>query len=242
MRGKKVVVHPQALRPKTEIVLILDESGSMDPVRDVTIQGFNEQIQRIANYTKDQDIKVSLIVFNDPLNIREVFWRAHPNEVKEIDKKDYRPNGSTALNDAVGSTINRLALEEDKEASYLVIIMTDGEENASRVISRQQVASRIKELQETKRWTFSYIGANMDMSQVAKAYNIPVGNTQAYVGNIQGTIAAASLTSGATANYLHQRTLGNQAVTSFYVDPDKSVTTASSLAGKKLKIEQSGKS
>lgn len=171
---------------KTYYQLILDRSGSMQDCIDPTISGYNEQIQMIMdlqNRYPEQEIFLSLTQFNHFID--EVFAFQTPDKAVQLNHDSYQPHGSTALLDAIGSSVNALNLKigkevRDDEASVVVVILTDGYENASRQYSHKQISSMIKELEATGRWTFSYIGATADAVEVAASININRTNSMSY--------------------------------------------------------------
>lgn len=189
---------------KIEIVVIVDESGSMDTIRDDTIGGFNtflaeqKALPGEANFT--------LVTFSDHWRVRQecIDLRAAAPMTRET----FRPNGGTALNDAIGAMIDRVGkrLHETfaKPKKVIVAILTDGEENSSKVYSHAQVAEMIKHQREKYAWEFVYLGANHDAFKAAKSYNMNtafadryqatgVGVRAAYAGtsNLVGSLRAA---------------------------------------------------
>jgi hypothetical protein len=163
---------------RTYYHLILDKSGSMTSCIEQTVDGVNQQIRRIKEVAErfpEQELITSLTLFNN--HITPVWTRIMPERLREITFSDYRPSGSTALLDAIGSTtddIQRFAgseLDAD-EASVVVVIITDGHENSSVKFTHDNVASLIRELELTGKWTFSYIGATLDAVDIAADFNI----------------------------------------------------------------------
>ena len=146
---------------RTYYQLILDRSGSMSVCIEETVSGVNSQIKRIrelASRFPEQDLITSMSLFNHQLT--PVWDRIRPADLREITFSDYRPDGNTALLDAIGKTIRHLQktiggeVARD-EASVIVVIFTDGYENASSEFSHSQVASLIRELELTDKWSFS---------------------------------------------------------------------------------------
>jgi len=124
-----------------------------------------------------------LTLFNK--QISPVWKSLRPPQLREITFNDYKPDGTTALLDAIGRTIGEMQktlgaeLEAD-EASCVVVIITDGYENSSRFYSHQQIASLIRQLELTGKWTFSYIGATLDAVEIARGFNIKMGNAMRF--------------------------------------------------------------
>lgn len=171
---------------RTYYHLILDRSGSMSSCIEQTVDGVNRQIRRIRKIAErfpDQELITSLTLFNN--KISKVWTRVEPGLLREITYPDYRTEGTTALLDAVGTTVREMQKSvgpelEAGEASAVIVIITDGYENASVQFTHEQVAGLIKELESTGKWTFSYIGATLDAVEVAGALNIKRGNAMFY--------------------------------------------------------------
>lgn len=182
------------INPKeTHYLLILDESTSMGVVREETRKGLNEQIKTIkelqAQYP-DQDYFVTIVKFST--EVSTLISDVSAGNVKEFTEADYTPNGWTALYDAIGSGVtnlkNRIQKQLDSgEASALVVILTDGEENQSRSFNSNQIKELITGLESTGMWTFTFIGANQDAVLAAKSMGINVNNTVNYTPSGAGT-------------------------------------------------------
>lgn len=157
----------------TEIVFILDMSGSMSPMTDDTIGGFNTCIKNQKG--KEDTALVTTVVFNNDNYI--LHDRVNIDEVPEMTEKQYSAGGSTALIDAMGDTIKHIEKihkyirPEDVPRKTLFMITTDGMENSSHKYS----ADEVKKLVESKTeegWEFVYMAANIDAVETAKAYGI----------------------------------------------------------------------
>ena len=142
------IEKPEAM----DLIFIMDRSGSMSGSESDTIGGFNSFIKK--EMEKDLETYVTTILFDHEY---EVLYKRKPiHDVAELTDKEYWVRGSTALLDAIGKTINTLDKEIDNNA--LVVIMTDGYENASHEYSKQQIRNLI----ENHKWEFIYIGADID--------------------------------------------------------------------------------
>ena len=170
-------------------LVILDESGSMQSIKNTTITGFNEIVQTIkgakAQYP-DQLHFVSLITFNG-LGIKTVLYNNPVSSLQLLDQNLYHPDASTPLYDAIGQGVLRLKNDLSTHTDYnvLVTIITDGEENASKEFSRNAINQLISELQATGKWTFTYIGANQDVERVSK--QVGIDNYMAFNSNVEET-------------------------------------------------------
>ena len=153
-------------------LLILDESGSMDVVRQITISGFNELVQTVQGLAREFPEKkqvVTLTTFNG-LGINEKLFMQEASALQQLTLADYKPDSMTPLHDAIGVSVSKLrqVLDSTGAANYqvLVTVLTDGEENASKEYTRSIIYRLVEELKE-QGWTFTYIGANHDVDQAA---------------------------------------------------------------------------
>ena len=191
------------VNPKeTHYLLILDESGSMGSVKKETLSGLNEQIQTIKNLDAkypDQDYFVSIIKFDN--EIIPLFEDVPASKLRELTNEDYKPDSLTALHDAIGISVNKLkdrisSRLKDGEASALVVILTDGDENASKEYNSSKIKDLITGLEKTGMWTFTFIGANQDSILTAKNLGVNINNTVNYTASGAGTgLAFASVSS-----------------------------------------------
>ena len=173
----------------TEIVFVLDESGSMSDLQDDTIGGFNSMID--VQKHKEGSAYVSTVLFNNDSKV--VHDRVDINEVKKMTKDDYVPSGCTALMDALGDSIRHIAnihkyaRKEDVPDNTLFIIITDGMENASHKYSSADIKKLIKKQQEEYHWEFIYLAANIDAIDSATSYGINKDNAVNYESDSYGT-------------------------------------------------------
>ena len=173
----------------TEIVFILDESGSMSDLTADTIGGFNSLIEKQRN--EDGEALVSVVLFSNDSKV--IYDRVELDKVRKMTRKDYVPGGCTALLDAVGgavkhiANIHRYAREENIPEHTLFIITTDGMENASRKYNRAKVKKLISEMQEKKGWEFVFMGANIDAAETACEIGISRETAVDYRCDSEGT-------------------------------------------------------
>lgn len=173
----------------TELVFILDRSGSMSGLEADTIGGFNSMIERQKK--EDGTALVSTILFNNESTV--IHDRLPLDEVARMSDTDYCPQGCTALLDAVGDAIHHIgnvhkyARREDVPQRTLFVITTDGQENASSRYSYEKVKGMIERQKETYGWEFLFLGANIDAAAEAKRFGISEDRAVRYHADKKGT-------------------------------------------------------
>lgn len=173
----------------TELVFILDCSGSMAGLEGDTIGGFNSLIEK----QKKQDGKcyVSTVLFDHLTDV--IHDRVELENIKPMTNEDYYVRGCTALIDAIGGAIHHIgnihkyAREEDVPEHTMFVIMTDGYENASHIYTSDKVKAMIKRQKEKYGWEFLFIGANIDAVETAKHFGINEDRAVNYHADSQGT-------------------------------------------------------
>jgi Mg-chelatase subunit ChlD len=203
-------------------LIILDESGSMESIRQSTISGFNEIVQTTKEMQKqfpDEQHYISLVTFNGT-GIRTVHDRQPVHQLEEIDNRVYRPNSSTPLHDAIGLSITRLKFDiaDQKDARVLVTILTDGEENSSREYHASHIKAMIDEL-KLAGWTFTYIGSNHDVEKVA--YSLSISNTMSFKSNPEDVKAMFETERSARCEYNQKRRDGKEVGEDYFKKPDQ---------------------
>ena len=182
---------------KVHDVIILDKSGSMCSIRDETVSMFNEQVDSILTKSKDIDTNVSLVTFSDTVD-EPIFWEEPVDKISKLTKEDYVPNGLTAMLDAVGFVINKLKELDDadnEDVAFLVSIVSDGQENNSKEHSYESISNLIKNCESTKRWTFTYLGANQNLRDISAKMNISIHNMMNFCADPNGMKIASSASS-----------------------------------------------
>lgn len=153
-----------------KIVFVIDESGSMSSSRSDVIGGFNEFIND-QKKEKAGDVNVSLYTFAS--TVSTVFNNKNIADVPELTMDNYRPGGSTALNDAVGKAINKTGYElaampeEERPSVVMMVIMTDGEENNSKEFKSAEIRDMIKHQTDKYSWKFIYLGTDITTTRMA---------------------------------------------------------------------------
>ena len=210
MPTKSVTRKPR--RPKsgstiklTYVCFVLDESGSMEICRDATIDGFNEQVNAVRQNAKaGGKTSVSMFRFGCPPNSspQESYFDKSVSDLLRISRETYSPFGNTPMYDAIGLALTRLeTLPQTDNTGFLVIVVSDGQENASRKWTSARLAEKVKALQNTGKWTFVYIGANQDLTKVQETFGLHAGNMMGYNSTVIGTQSMYDASVQNTASY-----------------------------------------
>lgn len=173
----------------TELVFLLDRSGSMAGLESDTIGGFNALIEKQRK--QDGICFVSTVLFD---HVSEVLHdRVRLEDVKKMTDNDYTARGCTALIDAIGCAIHHIgnihkyARPEDVPEHTMFVITTDGLENASHIYSSDEVKKMVERQKETYGWEFLFIGANIDSVETAKHFGIGADRAVNYHADRMGT-------------------------------------------------------
>lgn len=168
---------------KTSITVVLDKSGSMSNVRNDTVGGFNFFVE--SQKSVPGDCEISLIQFS---NTSEFTYKSKSlQELKQgLLLEEYRPNGGTALLDAIGKAINEKGVElsnlkeEDRPSKVMFVIITDGEENASKEFSVEKIKEMIEQQKNVYSWDFTFLGANIDTFAAASSMGIDMNKSLSF--------------------------------------------------------------
>ena len=173
---------------RTEVVFILDRSGSMAGLERDTIGGFNAMLGR--QKAVDGECRITTVLFDSRYQL--LHDRIDIRAVGPMTEREYQVGGSTALLDAVGRTIQKIAdvqrstAKEYRAESVLFVIITDGEENASREYSLHKVRAMIEE-EKGYGWEFVFLAANIDAAETAGRFGIAPDRAADYVPDSAGT-------------------------------------------------------
>jgi len=186
----------------TYVAFILDETGSMEICKTPTITGYNEFVQSLQKRKDRAKIFFSLTKFN----AQRVKTASSKSiiEVEKLTKNTYIPNHMTPLYDAVGKTIDTLDkdLKNKKSSEYqvLCVILTDGQENASKEFTQEAVASLVKSRRKQGNWEFVFLGANIDSWAVGRLMGVSRKTTSNFKTSNMGD--AYKIAMGASESYL----------------------------------------
>ena len=173
----------------TELVFILDRSGSMAGLEKDTIGGFNAMIEKQRG--EPGEALISTVLFDNEAEV--IHDRIPLDRVSALTEKEYFVRGCTALLDAVGGAIHHIgnvhkyAREEDRPEKTLFVITTDGMENASHFYTYDQVKAMIQRQQEKYGWEFLFLGANIDAAREAARFGIRADRAANYYADSVGT-------------------------------------------------------
>lgn len=186
----------------THVSILIDRSGSMASIRKSVMSGLEEFIN--DQKTLDGDCTLSIVAFN---HTKEYISSFVDLKTYEFDPNQYQPSGTTALVDSmyefIKETGQHLAkMSEDERPSKVVfLVITDGEENASKQFTNEQLKELVIEHTDIWKWNFTYIGANQDSFAVSKTLGISTSSTINYNTTINGVSNIFTLTSGKLKGY-----------------------------------------
>jgi len=173
---------------RTELVFILDKSGSMGGLENDTIGGFNSFLE--SQKEGEGEVTVTTVLFSN--NHTLLHDRLPIAAISPLTRKEYYVGGSTALLDAIGHTVNKIVNVQNslndnyKAQTVMVVIVTDGEENASREFSSSKVKSLIESKKE-EGWQFVFLGANIDAVETGSRFGIDAKRSYNYHADTKGT-------------------------------------------------------
>ena len=173
----------------TELVFILDKSGSMAGLERDTIGGFNAMLDK--QKAQAGECRITTVLFDHRYEL--LHDRTDIRAVRPITAREYRVGGSTALLDALGKTIHKIATAQKNTSEpfrakrVMFVIITDGEENASREYAAKEVKEAIRRQKSRYGWEFIFLGANIDAVETAGRFGIDAGRAANDVPDSQGT-------------------------------------------------------
>lgn len=198
-----------------ELVFIIDRSGSMSGLEDDTIGGFNAMLQEQQNV--EGEAFLTTVLFDDRYEL--LYDHVDIQCAAPLTRKDYTVRGSTALLDAIGMTIHKIkkiqhsASEESRAEKVLFIIITDGQENASRYYTADMIKEQIEYQKQKYGWEFIFFGANMDAIAEAAKIGIAADRARNYSADTYGTQSAYSAMSAMSSAFRSGVSLDTNAAT-----------------------------
>lgn len=187
----------------TELVFILDKSGSMSGLETDTIGGYNSML--LKQKAETDDCRITAVLFDT--NYELLHDRIDIKAVDPITDKEYQVGGSTALLDAIGKSINKIGslqkhtAEEYQAEKVMFIIITDGEENSSREYTADKVKSMIEHKKTKYGWEFIFLGANIDAVETARQFGISPDRAQNYHADKEGVELNFKVMSDAVSSF-----------------------------------------
>lgn len=188
----------------SEIVFILDRSGSMSSMGTEPVDGYNRVISE-QNKPEFGNANVSLVLFNE--SVEFVYENVSINDVNPLTKEEYNPCGMTSLLDAIGVTFDRVGKrlsntpENERPSKVIVFILTDGQENSSKIYSKSKISEMIKEQTEKYSWIVDFMGTTEYALLEAKSYNI--NNTTKFFQSAEGLYVGYTNASVRMMSYRH---------------------------------------
>jgi len=195
----------------TEIVMVVDKSGSMHSIQNDTIGGFNTFLKQQKEV--EGEANITLVLFDTTHNV--VYQNIPIQSAAELNESTYVPGGGTALYDAFGEAMKltkkriKELSEDEKPEKVIFAVLTDGEENSSRLVNKEgirkytkdKIFEKVNRYQEKDGWVFIYLGANQDAMAVGSSMGFTANNTVSYMADERGISASMNSMSSYTTNF-----------------------------------------
>ncbi|NLZ75337.1 MAG: VWA domain-containing protein [Erysipelotrichia bacterium] len=181
----------------TEIVFVIDRSGSMSGLESDTIGGFNGMLKKQKN--GKGEAYVTTVLFDDRYEV--LHDHLSINKIEEMDENQYYTRGTTALLDAMGLTIKKIEniVKHQKNSNVIMIIITDGYENASKEYSSKKVKQMVSDKKESG-WEFIFLGANIDAVETAESLGVDRRKASNYHNDEKGIFTLYQSVAGAISS------------------------------------------
>ena len=196
----------------TELVFVLDRSGSMGGLESDTIGGFNSVLTK--QKAEMGEANITTVLFDDKYELLHDRFNLH--KIKPITEKEYYVRGTTALLDAIGKTIHKMgniqkyAADDERAEKVMFVIITDGMENASVEYSYDQIKKMIKRQKKKYGWEFIFLGANFDAMETAGRFGIGKDRAANYHADSEGTMLNYEVISETVSMVRSKRTIDDQ--------------------------------
>lgn len=193
----------------TELVFILDKSGSMGGLETDTIGGYNSMLKK--QQAIEGECHITTVLFDH--NYELLHDRIDIEAVSPITEKEYQVGGATALLDAIGRTIHKIGnaqkhtAEDYRAEKVMFVIITDGEENASREYSAEKIKAQIEQQKTKDGWEFIFLGANIDAVEAAGRFGIAPDRAVDYLADSEGTKLNFKVMGSAVATFRESGTI-----------------------------------
>lgn len=207
----------------TELVFILDRSGSMGGLEKDTIGGYNSVLEK-QRETEGECI-ITTVLFDHCCEI--LHDRTDVRFIRKLTEKDYSVGGCTALLDAMGKTIQKISTahknmsEEGRPEKVMVVVITDGEENSSRTYSLKKVRAMIEHHKKKFGWEFVFLGANIDAVATARSFGISADRAAEYVPDEDGVELNFEVMRSAVSEFRHAGRLSKNCLEDIRCDMKK---------------------
>lgn len=225
-KAAKKLVQPA---PKNKILLLLDSSGSMASIATPAVDAFNNILGSIkaASFATGQETDVSLYTFGEYSAVRCKFLDVPVVDVVKLDRHIYSPDGQTPLYDCIGDAITT-ALDSGSigNVSYVLNVITDGEENFSSRFSETEIQRLIKRVQATDRWTVTFTVPHGNKAAVMRRFGVHDGNVTEWEVSAAGAAKVAQSFAGSYRNYFVSRSQGATKSDGFFVTDMSKVKSA----------------
>ena len=222
-----------ATKLKNKVLFLLDSSGSMSSLRRAAVDAFNRVLEAIKEGSKaaGQETTVGFYTFGETSNpVSRKFFDAPIDSLKPLSYDAYRAEGNTPMFDCVGKAIeDALALDTDEDTSFIVNVITDGAENASRNFNAASIKKLITKVQNTDKWTVTFLVPRGEGRGLVQGFGIPEGNVEEWDTTSAGATRAAAQISQGYASYFTARSAGKRSVKGFFT------TDLSKLTAKEVK-------
>jgi uncharacterized protein YegL len=188
---------------KMHVAIILDRSSSMTSIREATVKALNKQIETIhAEQREDVDVMTSFVTFSSDVD-SPVFFDQPIKSLKKIRCEHYKPQGCTALNDAIGLTLVKLmGLPDQENTEFLVITVTDGDENNSKLFVKEVIKKMNERMCDKNQWTFAFLAANNPKSYFVDNYGAEEENVTIFEATNEGMEYASTSMSESISRFI----------------------------------------